>query len=172
VDAKPENVTFFWKSANIEDRRRLSISSKSLRSKLTIIPQTINDFGIYLCWAENTVGNNQLEPCVFNMTDSGQSSPKPVTDCNTNVTHNSVYIRCQYFDINSQLFTTDTNFHLQVRDSTNLQLIFNQTNSVEPVFNVTNITSGAIYQFIVYVSNAFGVSNEVCIAFNYFWSFF
>ena len=158
-------MSFVWESPNIDDRRRISVSSKSLRSKLTLIPQTWADFGVYTCWAHNTVGSNQLNPCIFNVTDSGQSAPKPVTDCRVNSTYSAIYLKCSPFQpyphrSNSQLFQTDNVFHLEVWDSHNQHLILNLTNSGEPVFNITNIES-AIYQLIVYVSNVFGVSNEV-----------
>ncbi|CAG2107897.1 unnamed protein product, partial [Medioppia subpectinata] len=167
VDANPENVTFFWHSSAMDDevgRRRIAISSKALRSKLAISPQSSADFGLYTCWARNAIGTNQLTPCVFNLTDSGQSIPRPVTDCRTNAGRRAVYIRCAYSPPASQtqpLFVKDTHFHLEVRDSHNSRLIVNQTNSVEPVFNVTDMQWAPIYQLIVYVSNPFGVSNEV-----------
>ena len=166
VKANPENVTFVWESANIDDSRRISISSKSLRSKLSLIPQTWADFGVYTCWAHNTVGSNQNNPCIFNVTDSGQSLPKPVTDCRVNASYSSVYLKCLYSQPyshrpNTHFLEKDTEFHLEVRDSHNKRLIVNLTNSVEPVFNITNIEWAPIYQLIVYVSNAFGVSNEV-----------
>lgn len=162
VSAKPENVTFVWESANIDDRRRISISSKSLRSKLTLIPQTSTDFGVYKCWAHNSVGSNRLNPCVFNVTDSDQSLPKPVTDCRVNTTYISVYINCSYDQSsNPQPFKRETDFHLEVRDSHNKRLIANLTNNFQPIFNVTGIEWAPIYQLIVYSSNAFGTSNEV-----------
>ncbi|CAG2167694.1 unnamed protein product [Oppiella nova] len=165
VDANPENVTFFWHSSNIEDRRRIAISSKALRSKLTIIPSLVGDFGTYTCWAQNWIGSNQLTPCVFNLTDSGQSVPKPVSDCRVNTGYRSLAIKCTHLshlsETSAQLFTKETHFHLEVRDSHNSKLIINQTNSVEPVFNVTDMQWAPIYQLVVYVSNPFGVSNEV-----------
>ena len=163
VEANPENVTFVWESANIEDRRRVSVSSKATRSKLSLVPQSPMDFGLYTCWAHNSVGNNRDNPCVFNLTDSGQSLPKPVNDCRVNTSSNSVYVKCSYAESSQQIQNKDLTFHLEVRDSQHKRLIANHTNPVEPVFNVTDIEWAPIYQLIVYVSNAFGRSNEVFI---------
>lgn len=156
-------MTFQWESANIEDRRRVSVTSKTTRSKLSLVPQTPVDFGLYTCWAYNSVGNNRDNPCVFNLTDSGQSLPKPVNDCRVNTSFTSVYVKCSYAENSQQLSTKDIAFHLEVRDSQHKRVIANQTNASEPVFNVTDIEWAPIYQLIVYVSNAFGHSNEVFI---------
>ena len=111
VEAKPDNVTFHWSSDRLKDIRS-SISSKLTRSKLTLVPLSKLDFGLYSCWAKNSIGA-QRDPCIFNVSEktsifsertsifsektsifSKNKLPSPVTECKTNVSVVSVRILC------------------------------------------------------------------------------
>ncbi|OTF84113.1 hypothetical protein BLA29_001663 [Euroglyphus maynei] len=56
--------------SNVNDYRRITLASNDVRSRLTIIPRTEKDFGLYQCWAENLFGSNRDEPCLFNLTNN------------------------------------------------------------------------------------------------------
>ena len=204
---------------------RLTIVSKGVRSKLTIVPNSIDDFGLYKCWAENAIGSNKYEPCLFNLTNSavadanvidaavaGATSilalPKPVNNCVTNYSNGQLSVRCRFdqtwlveFGSNSSSDLTSSSspssqlsssslmqsksmleknllFHLEVYEinSTSLvvvNLLFNQTNTLEPTFIISGLHRNSIYQIIVYTSNHFGVSDKVSkINFKLIWNFF
>ncbi|KAH7639124.1 hypothetical protein HUG17_3157 [Dermatophagoides farinae] len=55
---------------DINDYRRITLASNDVRSRLTIIPRSNIDFGLYQCWAENIFGSNRYEPCLFNLTNN------------------------------------------------------------------------------------------------------
>ena len=73
-DSKKENVNDDddeQRPNNVNDYRRITLASNDVRSKLTIIPRSSEDFGVYQCWAENFFGSNRHEPCLFNLTNNG-----------------------------------------------------------------------------------------------------
>lgn len=96
--------------------RRITLAVNDVRSRLTIIPRSKKDFGLYQCWAENAFGTNRYEPCTFNLinnslekvdkiaesnsnTNSNNLLPKSVTNCATNFSVSvvgSIFIYCNY----------------------------------------------------------------------------
>lgn len=96
--------------------RRITLAVNDVRSRLTIIPRSRKDFGLYQCWAENAFGTNRFEPCTFNLIDNSLEKiskisetnsntnlnhllPKSVTHCATNFSVSvvgSVFIYCNY----------------------------------------------------------------------------
>lgn len=76
VEANPANVTFFWKSKHKDLRdvrssirstgRHLHITDRAKKSRLEIQIENRENFGQYLCYAQNLAGV-QDEPCFYNI---------------------------------------------------------------------------------------------------------
>lgn len=184
-DFDPEEETGEdFKSKSLIDSR-ITIASKGVRSRLSIRPQTIKDFGLYKCWAENEHGSNQAEPCMFNLTLNTTTSngsiisnvrvdPRPVTDCTTNMTFDLLIVKCQHSSINyyntswfRESMERDMQFHLQInlleQNEPIGPMVVNLTNPIKPVFLVQAnlLQSNQIYQLAIYATNRFGSSDKV-----------
>ncbi|KAJ6221787.1 hypothetical protein RDWZM_000332 [Blomia tropicalis] len=167
---------------------RLTIASKGVRSRLTIVPQSSADFGIYRCWAQNSIGSNRHEPCQFNLTNQiGHAIvPKPVYNCQSNYSRGLLSIRCLHNSISITANETNSlktayesmaerqlRFHMEIHSISdgsssspmNSMLLINQTNPIEPIFLVSTLQENFIYQINVYVSNLYGVSEKVTMLF-------
>lgn len=82
VEANPANVTFFWQSKQKDLRstkdlhdlrssirsigRHLHIKNRAMKSRLEIRIESRENFGQYLCYAQNLAGV-QDEPCFYNV---------------------------------------------------------------------------------------------------------
>ncbi len=159
---------------------RLLVASKGVRSRLTIVPQSSGDFGLYRCWAENALGSSRhQDPCVFNLTAKMPSEmskganfallpPRPVHHCATNYTAAILSVRCLHSNFVANQTTTRSpspssnhllQFHLEVHQQKNgdgdkqFFLVANQTNPLEPTFLVANLQPASTYQITVYVSS-------------------
>ena len=78
VEANPANVTFFWQSKHKDLRdlrgqssfRQMShhvhITDRAMKSRLEIQIESGDNFGQYLCYAQNLAGV-QDEPCFYNV---------------------------------------------------------------------------------------------------------
>lgn len=150
---------------------RMVIASKGSRSRLTVVPNSPDDFGLYRCWAENSVGSNRAEPCLFNLTNNQQYSlPDPVYNCHVNYTLKLLTFRCDHRMSNRTGLFSKSDHHLQFHLILNELdpegtlrrfTVANKTNPLEPVFVVNNCKPNTMYQATLFVSNLFGQSEQV-----------
>ena len=145
---------------------KVVVATKGTRSRLTVVPHSSADFGIYKCWAENSIGSNRAEPCVFNLTNNHQQTvPSPVFNCNVTFALKVLTIGCDHHTVAGKQFNTKK-FHLVLNElddvgSIQRHSVANKTNTNEPVFVLNNVKANTVYQAIVFVSNLFGHSDKV-----------
>lgn len=78
VEADPDDVTFRWEFNGTGpggDQQVLSSKISEPRSILSYTPRTELDFGVFFCWARNSIGF-QKEPCIFVINPTGSKSFK------------------------------------------------------------------------------------------------
>ncbi|RWS02716.1 hemicentin-2-like protein, partial [Dinothrombium tinctorium] len=157
VDARPEDVVFFWQLNNTQIDPRFYLTNEHKRSVLHFKPSKAVDYGKLNCWAKNSVGV-QEEPCTFNVIPA--SYPRPLHDCSiSNQTWNSIFVRCSPgFDGGMK-----QTFHLNVYDAKRERLLLNVTQEENAFFTVSSLSSGVEYIFELYSSNAKGASNFVTL---------
>ena len=149
-----KDLTYHWlfnTSHEIIDIQQSDIKVMGSASLVRYIPRTIHDYGSLLCWADNYVGR-QADPCVFQLLPV--SIPGNVGNCRVqNVGIRELEVSCLAGADGgeSQIFL------LEIVSSGH-----NYTSDI-PVFKVTGLLPGAVYNISIYSYNSVGHSDKVYI---------
>ena len=149
-----KDLTYHWvfnTSHEIIDIQQSDIKVMGSASLVRYIPRTIHDYGSLLCWADNYVGR-QADPCVFHLLPV--SIPGNVGNCRVqNVGIRELEVSCLAGSDGgeSQIFL------LEIISSGH-----NYTSEI-PVFRVTGLLPGAVYNISIYSYNSVGHSDKVYI---------
>ncbi|XP_076047885.1 neural cell adhesion molecule 2-like isoform X2 [Oratosquilla oratoria] len=158
VASNPPRATFYWRlngSERIQSLPGVSTAWGHLASSYPFIGTSEKDYGNLLCWANNSIGE-QEKPCVFQMIPAGPpSSPE---NCEIhNHTDKTIEVSCeQGFDGGMRQA-----FLGEVYDGSGA-LHLNLT-SDDPKFSVHSLEPGTTYEIRVSAVNAKGRSDPVAI---------
>ena len=151
-----KDLTYHWifnTSHEIIDIQQSDIKVNGSVSLVSYIPRTSHDYGSLLCWADNHVGR-QAEPCVFQLLPV--TTPGNVGNCRVqNVGIRELEVSCQAGSDGGE----DQIFLLSVISD---DYSSNYTSDI-PVFRVTGLLPGAVYNISIYSYNSVGHSDKVYI---------
>uniref|UniRef100_A0A1B6CZ15 Ig-like domain-containing protein n=1 Tax=Clastoptera arizonana TaxID=38151 RepID=A0A1B6CZ15_9HEMI len=159
VRANPPDVQFIWKynTTTMIDISPSNFSVDRTKSQLTFIPSSESDFGSFLCFSKNDIGE-QREPCTTYIFPAGK--PDKLNNCSfLNVTADFIELECtEGFDggLNQQ-------FNIFVYDSINNKLHMNTSSSESPWFQIEGLRSASSYRFELFASNSKGRSEIVIL---------
>ena len=153
VMAHPHNdLTYHWMLNTTYETIDIQ-QSDIIGSHVSYVPRTSHDYGSLLCWADNHVGR-QAEPCVFQLLPV--TIPGNVGNCRVqNVGIRELEVSCQAGSDGGE----DQIFLLSV---TSDDYSSNYTSDI-PVFRVTGLLPGAVYNISIYSYNSVGHSDKVYI---------
>ncbi|XP_064119517.1 synaptogenesis protein syg-2-like isoform X2 [Macrobrachium nipponense] len=160
VDASPGDVSFKWyfrspKELLPIDEERYTVQDRT--SKLTYHVRTEHDYGEFLCYAENELGEQAL-PCQFDLVPAGK--PDSLENCTvTNQTSDTIFIACLP-GFNGGL---DQHFVVVVQaydDKVRGEILRNATEKEQPVFVIEGLQPGASYLLAIYAENVKGRSDD------------
>ena len=119
------------------------------------------DYGYLFCWGENSVGE-QTTACKFEIVR--ESAPEPLIGCAAvNMTWERVRVECRAgFDGGHPPTFILEAYVLSATEGITVapgSLVYNATsNEIPPRFDLVGLNPGTEYQFVLYASNALGVS--------------
>lgn len=160
VDAFPPPDDFRWlfnhTTKPIPEARYSAVDNRKGISILTFSPQTELDYGILMCYARNTVGQ-QREPCIFHIIPAGL--PEPPYNCTVNnQTSDSIEIFCKEgFDSGQSQY-----FISEVIDPDTGVLVTNITSS-KLSFKIGRLSPGKSLRMNIYAVNTRGRSDSVIL---------
>ncbi|KAG8187566.1 hypothetical protein JTE90_008452 [Oedothorax gibbosus] len=156
VEAEPQDVTFHWGVSSPARTTALDFSSRGLRSVASYTPVEESHLGALFCWANNSAGEQHV-PCTF--TVFKPEVPNPPKNCRaTNRTRTSFMVTCElgYDGGAAQVFHFRTS--PKKAHSAELSLV-----SPRPVFSVTGLPEGTVFEVRVFARNKMGRSGEVVL---------
>ncbi|XP_048509194.1 synaptogenesis protein syg-2 isoform X2 [Athalia rosae] len=161
VEAYPAPDSFRWAFNNTEEmvdvpQARYKNSTRRTQSTLTYRPVTEMDYGMVLCWASNTAGQ-QRNACMFHIIPAGK--PESPYNCTlTNQTTDSLSVECAVGFDGGQ----PQHFLLEVFDQHTGMLQANIT-SKDAAFTVQDLKPGKVLKMILYAANSKGRSDPTLL---------
>ncbi|KAG7202911.1 hypothetical protein KM043_010052 [Ampulex compressa] len=162
VEAYPPPDSFRWTFNNTEEmvdvpQARYKNSTQHSQSVLTYRPVTEMDYGMVLCWASNTAGQ-QRNACIFHIIPAGK--PEPPYNCTlTNQTTESLSVECTAGFDGGQ----PQHFLLEVFDQHTGILQANVTSKDNAAFTVQGLEPGKVLNMVLYAVNAKGRSDPTLL---------
>lgn len=117
-------------------------------SILNYVPRKLSDYGEILCWAVNSVGNQQ-KPCKYIITSA--EKPEPPQNCTVaNITMDSFTVSCHPVPNGGIPLSYFLEIHL---DDGENRIKYNQSTENYPFFVLKSLASGNAYLIKVYAVN-------------------
>ncbi|XP_065563409.1 neural cell adhesion molecule 2-like [Artemia franciscana] len=165
VYSDPPKVAFRWTMATGRETAlipRIPTSNAQAKdsdvsSLLEFTPKRDSDFGRFLCWASNSVGNMKT-PCVFELLKEGLR-PIALSKCALEEKGPQILmVSCE----DSSLSKEPVTFTMELFDTENGLMLANNTNS-KPIFEVEGLDRQAKVLAVITANTKYGKSESVSI---------